>query len=80
MMLRSTTGWIWGAAALLLGTGASPALAHTSFLWPSTFSTGEAQVITLQAAFGETHYFRPEIAVTSDDFHLYPPEIGRAHV
>lgn len=75
--MRAMTGWTCGALALALGAIASPAGAHTSFLSPSVFSTGEASVITLQAAFGETAFFRPEVAVTSDDFHLYRPDGSR---
>ncbi|MDP2212939.1 DUF4198 domain-containing protein [Phenylobacterium sp.] len=73
-MVEVSGGWIWGVACLALGLGTGPATAHTSFLSPSVFSTGEAEVITLQAAFAEDYFFRPEIAVTSEDFHLYRPD------
>ncbi len=75
--MRAAGFGIGGAAGLALLFGGGTAMAHTSFLWPSIFSAGEQKVITLQAAFGETHFFRPEVPVTSDDFHLYRPDGSR---
>lgn len=64
------------AAAALAGTGAQ---AHTSYLLPSEFSTADADTVTLQASFSERAFFRPEVAVASQDFHLYRPD-GRRDV
>lgn len=61
-----------GALSIILAAG--EASAHTSYLLPSVFSTGEDSVVTLQASFGERHFFRPEVAVTSDDFHIVRPD------
>jgi uncharacterized GH25 family protein len=58
------------AASALLG----PAQAHTSYLMPSTYSTASDDVVTIEASFAETMFFRPEIAVGAQDFHLYRPD------
>jgi len=62
------------ALAAAAALGAHSALAHTSYLLPSAFSTAEADVVTIQASFGEKLFFRPEVAVTSETFHLYRPD------
>jgi uncharacterized GH25 family protein len=65
----------WAAAVCLAALALSaPAAAHTSYLMPSAFSTARADVVTLQASFAEDFYFRPEVAVESQDFHLYRPD------
>lgn len=53
-----------------------PAAAHTSYLLPSVFITGEGGYLTLQASFTED-FFVPEIAVISDDYHLVRPDGSR---
>lgn len=49
------------------------AYAHTSYMWPSVFSTTNAEIVTVQSSFAEDFLFRPEIAVESQDFHLLRP-------
>jgi len=65
------------AAGLALATAiaaAGGAMAHTSYLLPSVFSTAADKTVTIQASFAERQFFRPEVAVTSDDFHLLRPD------
>jgi uncharacterized GH25 family protein len=66
-------------AALVFSTFASAAWAHTSYLMPSTFSTADREVVTIEASFGEVLFFRPEVAVDSADFHVLRPD-GRRDV
>lgn len=59
-------------SAALAAAGASAA--HTSYMLPSVFSAGSDRIVTIQASFGERQFFRPEVAVMSDDFHLLRPD------
>lgn len=54
------------------------ALAHTSFLLPNYFSLTEGKMITLEGGFAEK-FFSSDVALTSQDFHLYHPD-GRRDV
>lgn len=62
---------IW-SVAIGAALCAPPALAHTAFMMPSTFATPDAKDVTVITSFAE-ECCRPEIVVTSDDFHLYRP-------
>jgi hypothetical protein len=62
----------WVLAAALAGAG--QAAAHTSYLLPSVFSPVAEELVTIQASFAERQFFRPEVAVTSEDFHLLRPD------
>jgi len=71
------TAWLkTGAAACALIAVAAPAFAHTSYLLPSTFATTEGEHVTLEVSFTEK-FFTPEVAVLSDDYHLYRPDGSR---
>lgn len=59
--------------ALVVGLAAGPASAHTSYMEPSVFSAGHATQVTIETSFTED-FARPEIAVESQDFHLYRPD------
>ncbi len=63
-----------GVSALLCLIGAGPAAAHVSFMEPSVFVTVQAEIVTIEASFAEDFMFRPEIAVTSEDFHVVQPD------
>jgi hypothetical protein len=49
------------------------ALAHTSYLLPNYFSLTEGKMITLEGGFAEK-FFSSDVALTSQDFHLYRPD------
>lgn len=49
------------------------AAAHTSFLLPNYFSLTDSKVITLEGGFAEK-FFSSDVALTSQDFHLYHPD------
>ncbi len=65
------------ASALALTLLATPALAHTAYLLPNQFSANQEVNITVQSSFAE-HFFRPELAVDSDDWHVLLPDGTRA--
>lgn len=71
MRTRTVLAGLSLAAALAC---AGAAAAHTSYMLPSVFSTVRGEVVTVQSSFAEDYMFRPEIAVTSQDFHLYRPD------
>jgi hypothetical protein len=71
--MGSRVTWLMGVLAVALG-GAGAAAAHTSYLLPSNFSPATEEVVTIQASFGERQFFRPEVAVASDDFHVLRPD------
>lgn len=77
MALKTSISGV-GAAALLYLIGASPASAHVSYMEPSVFVTTQADVVTIETSFAEDFMFRPEITVTSDDFHVVRPNGQRA--
>lgn len=65
------------AAGLVLAAvmaGATGAAAHTSYMLPSVFSTANDRMVTIETSFAERQLFRPEVAVTSDDFHVLRPD------
>jgi len=71
------TAWLkTGAAVCAFIATAAPAIAHTSYVLPSTFATTEGEHVTLEVSFTEK-YFTPEIAVLSDDYHLIRPDGSR---
>ncbi|MDB5724128.1 MAG: nickel uptake transporter family protein [Novosphingobium sp.] len=57
----------------LLAAMPTPALAHAAYLLPNLFSANQEDSITLQSSFAE-HFFRPELAVDSDDWHVLLPD------
>ena len=66
--------------ALALGLFAAipaPVQAHTAYMLPSQFSANQENLVTIQSSFAE-HFFRPEIAVDSDDWHVLLPDGTRA--
>jgi len=67
---RATAGLALAAAMACAGAAA----AHTSYLLPSVFSTASDKLVTIEAAFAERQFFRPEVAVTSPEFHLLRPD------
>lgn len=58
------------SVSLVFATGA---LAHTSFLLPNYFSVTEGKMITLEGGFAEK-FFSSDVALKSQDFHLYRPD------
>ena len=56
---------------------ASTAQAHTSYLLPNLFSANLESYVTLESSFSED-FFRPEVAVDADDFHIVLPDGSRA--
>jgi Domain of unknown function (DUF4198) len=64
---------VLGALAIGATLCAAPARAHTAYMLPSTFATPSATEITVLTSFSED-CCKPEIVVTSDDFHLYRPD------
>jgi uncharacterized GH25 family protein len=67
-----------GAAALLIFGGTGSAAAHVAYMEPSVFVTTQADIVTIETSFAEDFMFRPEIVVTSDDFHVVRPDGQRA--
>lgn len=68
------------APALALGLLAAlpaPAQAHTAYLLPNLFSANQEDRVTIESSFAE-HFFRPELAVDSDDWHILLPDGTRA--
>ncbi|MBL8545685.1 MAG: DUF4198 domain-containing protein [Hyphomonadaceae bacterium] len=59
------------AAGVALMTAS--ASAHTSYMQPNLFDTANASQVTIETSFTED-FSRPEIAVESQDFHLYRPD------
>lgn len=55
----------------------APASAHTAYMLPSLFSANQETAVTIQSSFAE-HFFRPEVAVDSDDWHVLLPDGTRA--
>ena len=72
MISRTQVAAGFTLAAAIMGAGG--ATAHTSYLLPSVFSTAAGNVVTIEAGFAERQFFRPEVAVTSEDFHLLRPD------
>ena len=70
MFKRTIIAGIAISAALL---GATSASAHTSYMQPNVFDTPNASQVTIETSFTED-FSRPEIAVQSEDFHLYRPD------
>jgi uncharacterized GH25 family protein len=62
-------------ACLVLAMACAPTAvpAHTSFLLPNYFSLTEGKMITLEGGFAEK-FFNSDVALTSQDFHLYHPD------
>jgi len=65
-------------ATAILGAGlmASAAWAHTSYILPNVFSTISARMVSAEASFTED-FFKAEIAVKSDDYHVVRPDGSR---
>lgn len=59
-------------AALTMAPGRGAA--HTSYLLPSVFSASSERMVTIEASFAERQFFRPEVAVTSEKFHVLRPD------
>lgn len=66
-----------GAAAAALLCAAGGAMAHTSYMLPSTFDATDSGFVTIQSSFGEES-FAPDIAVDGADFHVLTPSGARA--
>jgi uncharacterized GH25 family protein len=64
-------------AAAVMAIMAGAADAHTSYMLPSVFRTADVEAVTIQAAFADVHFFRPEVAVTSDSFQVIGPDGAR---
>lgn len=64
------------ALGLLAGIPAA-AQAHTAYLLPNLFSANIENRVTVESSFAE-HFFRPELAVDSDDWHVLLPDGTRA--
>lgn len=73
MSMDSRVTWLVGVLAAALAS-AGGAAAHTSYLLPSVFTPVAEELVTIQASFAERQFFRPEVAVTSEDFHLLRPD------
>ena len=72
-----TRSWLRrGAGAVALLLAGAPAAAHTSYLMPSSFAPSRGEYVTLEASFTED-FFKPEIAVLSDDYHVIRPDGSR---
>lgn len=65
-----------GAASAAL-LAAAPALAHTNYMMPSTFSTTEGELVTIESSFAELRWFAPEFQVVSADYHVVRPDGSR---
>ncbi|WP_395335947.1 DUF4198 domain-containing protein [Novosphingobium sp. BL-8H] len=52
---------------------AAPALAHSPYLLPNAFTLGQADHVTVEAAFSE-HVFVPAIAMPSDAYQVIGPD------
>lgn len=61
----------------LLASLPAPALAHTAYLLPSLFSANQEDHVTVQSSFAE-HFFKPELTVDSNDWHVLLPDGARA--
>lgn len=61
----------------LLASLPAPALAHTAYLLPSLFSANQEDRVTIESSFAE-HFFKPELAVDSNDWHVLLPDGTRA--
>lgn len=59
--------------AVIAGGFTVPANAHTSYMLPNIFTANLEEFITVESSFVED-FFRPEIAVQSDDFHVILPD------
>lgn len=64
---------LWTLASLAPAT----VHAHTSYMLPNIFAANLERHVTVQSSFAE-EFFRPEIAVDSDDFHVILPDGQRA--
>lgn len=68
------------ASALALAVVAAlpaPAVAHTAYLLPNLFSANQENSVTVESSFAE-HFFKPELAVDSNDWHVLLPDGTRA--
>lgn len=70
----SRTRLIASTMALTAAGAPSHGLAHTSYLLPSVFSASTEALVTIEASFAERQFFRPEVAVASEDFHVIRPD------
>ncbi len=61
----------------VLALAACPALAHTSYMLPSTFDATDMPLVTVESSFTED-FFAPQIAVDAEDFHVLAPDGSRA--
>lgn len=62
--------------AALIASLVAPAHAHTSYMLPNLFTANLEEIVTVESSFSED-FFRPEIAVQSDDFHVVMPDGSR---
>lgn len=66
------------AAAIGLFAGLpAPGMAHTAYLLPNLFSANQENSVTVESSFAE-HFFKPELAVDSNDWHVVLPDGTRA--
>lgn len=68
-MQRQIFAGLFTCAALI----AAPASAHTAYMQPNVFDSANASQVTIETSFTED-FSRPEVAVESQDFHLYRPD------
>lgn len=71
---------VQGSPALALGVLAAlpiPAQAHTAYMLPNLFSANQEDRVTVESSFAE-RFFRPELAVDADDWHVLLPDGTRA--
>lgn len=74
------THFTLGRAALALALGlcaAGSAQAHTAYLLPNLFSANQENAVTVESSFAD-HFFKPELAVDSNDWHVLLPDGTRA--
>lgn len=79
MPLSHIKGGVLGSAIglALTAMAVTPAAAHTAYMLPNVFAANMEQQVTVQSAFAE-EFFKPEIAVDADDFHVVQPDGSRA--
>ncbi|MGN6355965.1 MAG: DUF4198 domain-containing protein [Novosphingobium sp.] len=70
---RATPAFGPALAFGLLAALPAPALAHTAYLLPNLFSANQENAVTVESSFAE-HFFKPEIAVDSDDWRVILPD------
>lgn len=67
---------VWTSSAIgaaLIVSLVAPANAHTSYMLPNVFTANLEEFVTVESSFSED-FFRPEVAVQSDDFHVILPD------